>query len=208
MLYVAIDGPGGCGKSTQSAWLIAQLQAQEIPVLHVREPGGTYYGEAIRHILMTKPGDETKLATVSELLLFMAARYQLLTEKVIPALAEGTVVISDRCLASSWAYQVHAQQLPAVIFADVARHAIPRYPDLTLLLNVPAAEALRRRRQANRNDRYDLGVAFYERVCAGYLSYQPAHGQLSVLDGQQPVHVVAQSIWQQVNARLPSKAKV
>ena len=92
--YVALDGPDGCGKTAQARALVQWLTAEGRPVLHVREPGSTPVGEALRQLLLSPATGE--LQPVSEALLFAAARAELVAGKVAPALRAGSVVVSER----------------------------------------------------------------------------------------------------------------
>ena len=163
---VALEGVDGSGKSTQARLLAEALRGRGREVVLTREPGGTRAGERIRALLLDADGPE--LTPVTEALLFAAARAELVTRVVRPALEGGAWVVADRFVDSSLAYQGGARglgveavwRLNADAVADCA-------PDLTVLLDLPVAEAWRR--EGDRGDRIEgEGAAFQERVAAGY----------------------------------------
>jgi dTMP kinase len=104
--FIVLDGPDGCGKSSQARLLMDWLQSQGVPTVGFRDPGATVIGEKIREILLS-PAHEA-MTTSAEVLLYMAARVQLWAEKIKPALSEGQCVVLDRWLSSTCAYQGYA----------------------------------------------------------------------------------------------------
>ena len=139
--FLVLDGPDGAGKSTQLALLAEQLQGSGARVERVQDPGGTPVGEKIRAILLDR-GDE--IGPLCETMLFMASRAQLVAERIQPALAAGRVVLCDRFVSATVAYQgasgVEARTILEV--ADVAVQGI--WPDLTIILDVPVGVGMRR----------------------------------------------------------------
>ncbi len=160
--YIAFEGAEGCGKTTQAALLAAELGA-----VLTRETGGTAIGERIRTVLHD-PGD-THLDPVAEALLIAGDRAQHRAEVVAPALAAGRDVVSDRSVWSSIAYQGYGRGLPLEIVRQVNDWALGgRWPDLVVLLEVPADETARRLagRALDRFEQED--PAFFDRVAAGF----------------------------------------
>jgi dTMP kinase len=140
--FIVLDGPDGSGKSTQLALLADRLTAGGADVLPVRDPGGTDTGERIRAILLDRHGGD--IAPACEMMLFMASRAQLVAEKVRPALAAGRVVLCDRFISATVAYQGAIGMDPRAII-EVGRVAVGGlWPDLTVVLNVPADVGLSR----------------------------------------------------------------
>lgn len=163
-LYIAFEGVGAAGKSTQIKLLSQRFQDQGVPFLLVKEPGGSdFYGQVIRDLLLQK--EEYPMTNITELMLFMADRNQLLTHTVLPYLATGGTVISDRSVFSSMAYQGHTNGMLSQVFALCAM-AVPRLPDIVFLLDLPAEESCRRRK--TRDDRFTRDVAYYDQVRKGY----------------------------------------
>lgn len=165
--FIAIEGGEGSGKSSVHAALGAALRAREHAVELTREPGGTPLGEQIRSLVLAKTSVETD---VTELLLFEAARAQLVATVIRPALARGDTVICDRFAASSVAYQGFGRGLGRDLVERANAIATGGLrPDLTLLLDLPAADGLARRTVAGAANHFDVEtLAFHERVRAGY----------------------------------------
>jgi dTMP kinase len=135
-LFIVFDGSEGAGKSTQVSLLRQRLEAAGRDVLLVRDPGSTRIGEQVRAILLDPRNDD--MAMRCEMLLYMAARAQMMSETILPALAAGQTVISDRFVSSTLAYQLGGDGLTATEIRAVADIAInSRWPDLTLILDLP-----------------------------------------------------------------------
>ncbi|MEO1008387.1 MAG: dTMP kinase [Planctomycetota bacterium] len=166
-LFLVFEGPDGSGKSTQLRRLDALLKACGVPVIDVREPGGTAAGEAIRETLLDHK--QAGMDVRCEMLLYMASRAQLVAERIRPALDRGDVVLADRFVASTLAYQGAAGGLPEAdiraVAAVVTHHA---EPDLVLVFDVDEQTAARR--LSPLLDRMEAkGAAFHARVRRGYL---------------------------------------
>jgi len=171
--FITFEGGEGCGKSTQVRRLAAALEATGIEVVLTREPGGTRLAELVRGLL--KDEREDPPCDRSELLLFLAARAQLVKNVIRPALAAGKWVVSDRFSDSTFAYQGYGRGLPLDVIRlanDFACDGLK--PDLTLLLDVDAATAARRMRgreaaTATTADRIEqAGDAFHARLAQGF----------------------------------------
>jgi len=205
--FISFEGSEGCGKSTQIRLLLDDLrQAGQDPVL-VREPGGTPIGEHIRHLLQHAPEGDA-MTPEAELLLFAASRAQLVRETILPALAAGRVVISDRFLDSTTVYQGVARKISSEHVSVINRFAAgPRLPDVTFLLDIdPQAgfERLRRRVQpeSQRDRMEEEPLAFYEAVRAGYLTVAAAEpNRIHLLDASQPEPEVAGQIRAELQRR-------
>jgi dTMP kinase len=184
-LFITFEGSEGCGKSTQIGRLASRLRDAGREVVLLREPGGTPIGEQIRHLLQY---DESAGAMTpeAELLLFAASRAQLVREVIRPAIERGAVVLCDRFLDSTTVYQGVARALDRGDVAAVNAFAVGgTLPDLTLLLDLDAAEG--RRRAASRKGPVDRmeqeGEEFYEAVRRGYLELAEASpGRFAVID--------------------------
>jgi dTMP kinase len=134
--FIVFDGTEGCGKSTQANLLTERLISHGLPVLHVHDPGTTRIGKYIRELLLNP--DNTDMSMRCEMLLYMAARAQMMSELILPALADNKVVISDRFVSSTLAYQVGGDALTPKDVRQVAEIATKgRSPDLTLILDIP-----------------------------------------------------------------------
>jgi dTMP kinase len=141
--FIVFDGGEGCGKSTQVELLHRWLDAQGAQTLLVRDPGTTRIGEQIRAILLNP--EHTDMGMRCEMLLYMAARAQMMAEIILPALASGACVLSDRFVSSTLAYQLGGDGLTAAEIRAVADIALKgRWPDLTILLDMPVEQSSHR----------------------------------------------------------------
>ena len=165
--FISLDGLDGTGKSTQCRLLAEWLSAQKVPVTACTDPGGTALGQELRKLLLF--GREHRIATITEAMLFMASRAQLVEEVIRPALDRGEVVVSDRFLLANVVYQGHAGGLkPAELWAVGAVVTGSLEPDLTLVLDLPPDVAVARRdRAADRME--DRGEDFFARVRTGFM---------------------------------------
>lgn len=202
--FITFEGGEGSGKSTQARLLADHLAAKGIEVVVTREPGGTPYGELIRKLILGAGGSTT--SPLAEYLLFSAARAEHLDAKIRPALARGVWVVCDRFLDSSRVYQGAMWKVDARTIADVERHVVgTEYPDLTLLLDLPAEaglERMRKRSESNRIDGNDL--AFHTALRQAYLKLARAEpARFNVIDGNRSAEAVADSVWAEVLVRLP-----
>ncbi len=203
---VSFEGPEGSGKSTQISHLAAHFQKLHREVITTREPGGTEIGEQIRNIIVhNSRGDE--MCAETELLLFTAARAQLVREVIAPALLRGAIVLSDRFLDSTTVYQGIARNLAADPVSQINRFAVGNVmPDLTVVLDVPEEVSLARLKQRATDlpDRMEReNVDFYKKVREGYLLL--ARGmpeRFIVVDGTKPEDAIEKKIWSEVQTRL------
>ena len=173
--FLVFDGGEGCGKSTQAELLRLALDAKGVRTVLVRDPGATRIGEMIRGILLNP--ENAEMAMRSEMLLYMAARAQMMSEKIIPALESGACVVSDRFVSSTLAYQLGGDGLTAAQISAVADVAIGgRWPDLTILLDMPVEKtASRLRRPLDRIEQRP--PEYHKKVRANYLAQ--AHAEPS-----------------------------
>lgn len=167
-LFITVEGIDGCGKSTQATLIAAALEAAGHDVLRLREPGGVKISEQIRAILLDPANAE--MGDVCELLLYEAARAQLVHQVIRPALAAGKTVVCDRFYDSTTAYQAFADGLDRNMVSQANELAVDGCrPDLTLVFDLPVEDALRRRSGREAEDRLELkGLEFQERVAAGF----------------------------------------
>jgi dTMP kinase len=184
---IVLDGPEGSGKSTQIERLARHLEGLGHPVSCHRDPGGTRAGERIRSVLLDD--DTGEVAPLTEILLFLASRAQLLAEKVVPALARGEVVLLDRFHYSTIAYQVHGLargRLPPSTLDLVRAVNAGREPDRVFILDLPPRVGMAR--IAGRRDRIESrDEAFHERVRAAFLRQAEADPErILVLDATRP----------------------
>jgi dTMP kinase len=209
--FITFEGGEGSGKSTQAQLLADRLRTAGIDVLLTREPGGSAFAEQVRSLILdpkTAPH-----SALSEALLFYAARADHLDKTIRPALAAERWVICDRFSDSTRVYQSIAGGVDAAVVEALDRLVVaPTRPDLTFILDLPAATGLtraNRRRHAGQPegaepDPYEKrDLAFHEHLRAGYLAIARAEPQRCILiDGAEPTDAIAQAVWGQAESRL------
>ena len=168
--FITFEGCEGSGKSTQIRLLSEKLTAAGVDFIVTREPGGSDVAEQIRKIILD--GKNVSMCDECEALLYAAARIQHLKEIVEPALAAGKLVVCDRYVDSSLAYQGAARGLGEKYISDINSVALNSYPpDLTVFLNISPEKAFERKHGADKSDRMEQqGLEFHNKVYAGYLS--------------------------------------
>lgn len=199
--FITLDGLDGSGKTSQMARLSGWLRDRGIDVVTCRDPGSTATGDAVRAILLDR--HDLALAATTEMLLYMAARAQLVAEVVRPALERGSWVVSDRYLLANVVYQGHAGGLEPDVVRSVGAIATGGLaPDLTLLLDIDLATAARRlARPLDRLER--RGDDYRSRVRTGYLAEARADPErIVVVDAAADPDVVADRIHAVVASRF------
>ena len=166
--FITFEGCDGCGKSTQLKLLSAYLTENNIPHIFTREPGGGKISEEIRQILLN--GKNMEMTDECEALLYAAARVQHLSDRVEPALANGELVVCDRYVDSSLAYQAYGRGLGVDFISKINSFALEKYlPDVTVFINLSSEAAFARKKGADENDRLEqAGREFHKRVYEGY----------------------------------------
>ena len=187
---IVFEGAEGAGKSTQIRLLAERLTKARISSITVREPGGTPVGDAIRGILLHP---EQEITDATEALLFMASRAELIAREILPSLVEGKVVLLDRFFLSTYAYQIFGRGLPEPEVRAANRLATAGLvPDITLLLDVPAAEGLGRADARGSRDRMERSDDdFHQRVTSAFRQFadprwqhsHPECGPIKLIDG-------------------------
>jgi len=190
--FIVLDGPDGCGKSTQTKLLTQWLKQQGVETETFRDPGTTAIGEKIRQILLNP--EHIAMSTRTELLLYMAARAQLWQEKIAPALKGNKCVILDRWLSSTCAYQGYAGGFGIEKVINIAQDCLERcWPDLTIILDVdPAAAASRLNRQLDRMEQ--KGDSYHQKVREGFLQLAGKQKNFAVVDATKDIETVHRKI--------------
>lgn len=186
--FIVLDGPDGCGKSTQTELLVKWLDGEGVPTSRFRDPGDTDIGEKIREILLNP--EHLVMETRTELLLYMAARAQLWAEKIAPALAAKNCVVLDRWLSSTCAYQGDAGDFGTDKVIRIASDCLERvWPDLTVILDVDLKTAAERLdRQLDRMEA--KGDGYHEKVRQGFLRLAEEHENVRIIDAASDIDTV------------------
>lgn len=210
-LFITFEGNEGSGKSTQMRLLVEHLRAEGHEVLESQEPGGSPIGLKIRGILLDPANQE--LSPTAELLLMFAARAQNVDQSILPALAAGKIVVSDRFTDSSLAYQGAGRGLGSEIVLEADRIACRGLvPDLTICVDIGVEEGLERAHSRNRetgakDTRLDEeAVEFYKRARAAYHRLaEEEPDRFRLVDGSLSIHEVAEAVWCAVQERISQR---
>ncbi len=210
--FITFEGIDGSGKTTQLGMLAERLRARKIAMTTAQEPGGTPVGVAIRRILLDSA--TSRLSPVAELLLYFASRAQNLKEVIRPALEAGRVVLCDRYVDASSAYQGGGRGLGLRVVSELERIACGGFePNLTFLLDIEPATSVARALERNRSgeaagrqdeSRFEREAPeFFERVRREYLDIAAREpGRVVVVNGERDRQVIHADIWQQAKRRL------
>lgn len=209
MVYLVLDGPDGGGKSTQAERLCAFLCERGRTVQHLREPGSTPVGEALRQLLLAPATGD--LRALTEVLLFTAARAELVQRAIAPALQRGEAVVAERCYVSTLAYQCLGARGAAGVelgvefdwVIDLTRRAHgPWLPDAVYVLDVDVGTAAARR-SARQHDRFEArDAAFHERVRAAYREVAARDPIVELVDASPSVESVQDELRRRVQRWL------
>lgn len=190
--FIVLDGPDGCGKSTQAKLLAQWLQNQGVATEIFRDPGGTAVGEKIRQILLAP--EHTTMSTATEVLLYMAARAQLWVEKIAPALKANKCVVLDRWLSSTCAYQGYAGGFGTDKVIEIATESLERpWPDLTVILDV-ALETGANRLKAELDRMEAKPHQYHQRVREGFLKLAGLRENFCIVDATADIETVHKKV--------------
>ena len=190
--FIVLDGPDGCGKSTQTELLTAWLEQQGNETVTFRDPGTTAIGEKIRQILLNP--EHHMMDTRTELLLYMAARAQLWAEKIAPALKDNKCVVLDRWLSSTCAYQGYAGNFGMEKVIAIATDSLETaWPDLTVILDIDLKAASKRL-----NDQLDRmeqkGDDYHQKVRDGFLALAEKRDDFIVVNAADDIQTVHENV--------------
>jgi dTMP kinase len=205
-LFISIEGGEGSGKSALSAALTERIAARGLDALPTFEPGGTPIGVALRAQLFTLPNASGRtLSPWTETFLFLADRAHHVDTLIRPALQRGAIVLCDRYTDSTHAYQGDGRGLDRDLLQRLNEQATGRLqPDLTLLLDIDAAEGLARTHPDAQDRISSESLAFHQRVVAGFRRLAQEQPQrVHRLDATRPLQEVIESAWTLVEPRLP-----
>ncbi|RZW12578.1 MAG: dTMP kinase [Rhodobacteraceae bacterium] len=199
--FITFEGIDGSGKSTQALRLAERLEARGLEVVLTREPGGSPGAEEIRRLLVE--GDPDRWSAETEILLFTAARRDHLERTILPALARGAIVVSDRFADSTRIYQGATRGDLRALVDRLHAEVIGREPDLTFIIDMPPEQALKRGldRQSGEDRFEDMGVEFQVKLREGFLNLaREAPERCRLIDGSRSVDTVAAEVAALVDA--------
>lgn len=206
-MFLSFEGIDCCGKTTQAKLLVEKLKNENREVLFLREPGGTEISEQIRQILLNKKN--LKMTQVTELMLFSASRAQLVSEVIKPSLAKNIVVITDRFVDSTTAYQGYGRGLHHGGVKGINAVATSGLmPKKTFFFDISVQEMYARRQASNQEiDRMEMSNEdFYNRVRDGYLQMAKEEpSRFIVIDGKQPIEAIHTIVWKEVDGLMPTE---
>lgn len=199
--FITFEGPDGGGKSTQLRALVPRLQGLGLEVVALGEPGGTSLGRAIRKLVLDPAA---ALCPQAEVLLYAASRAQAVYEVVLPSLRAGRVVVLERFLDSSLAYQAAGLGIPVRDVLDANRLATGGLePDLTILIDIDPVRAREERLRRARDRVEGRDLEYQRRVREGFLQVARDHpGRVRVVDGSLPREEVERIVWRLVEESL------
>ncbi len=211
-MFLVLEGGEGVGKTTQWSLLADLLRVHGHNVVQLREPGGTPVGDELRRILLEA---KSKLAAETEALLFAASRAQIVRDCIVPALKTNSIVLVDRFLLSTYAYQGAGRQLAESSLREINSFATGRVaPDLTFLLSLPTSEALARVGARGAADRMEQeSIDFHNRVAAEFITaasaeWQRSHpeiGAVELIDASGDAKTVLARIVRTLNSYWPER---
>jgi len=203
--FITFEGGEGSGKSTQVGRLAERLREAGLTTVVTREPGGTPLGESIRGLVL-----DGQPEPVTELLLFAAARAEHVAKVIRPALGHGTWVVCDRFIDSTRVYQGTMGGVAADLIAAVeSRSVAPTFPDLTIVLDLPAEEGLKRTEARGALSRFDAEHAdYHRRLRAAFVAIADAEPRRCVvIDGARAPDAIAAEVWRLVEDRFLAGAR-
>lgn len=191
--FITFEGPDGSGKTTISTQVQKRLVEMGYDAIYTREPGGIDIAEQIRNVILDPKN--TAMDPKTEALLYAASRRQHLVEKVIPAIEKGQIVICDRFIDSSLAYQGYARHLGIENVYSINQFAIEgHFPDTTIFLDLNYADGLKRIETREFKDRLDLETnTFHQEVSVGYQHvFDKYHYRMHMVDASQEIEKVVE----------------
>ncbi|MGE5329361.1 MAG: dTMP kinase [Deltaproteobacteria bacterium] len=205
--FITAEGLDGCGKTTQLSNIASYFEQNGREVILTREPGGTKLGEKIRELLLDV--DNMGMNSVAELMLYAAARAQIVSELIVPAVNQGKIVICDRFLDSSIAYQAYGRRLGVETVEGINAYALQGCkPDITFFFDISPQEIAKRKTRKEKLDRVELeNIDFHERVYNGYLELAKAQRErIVVIDSRRGIGEVFEDVKSYLSSLLEGKS--
>ncbi len=202
-LFITLEGPDGCGKSTITKLLTKYLKEEGHSIVTTREPGGTRISEIIRDIILDNRN--TKMSSITEALLYAASRAQHVEEIIIPALKEGKIIICERFVDSSLVYQGIGRNLGINKIKEINDFATQSIqPDLTLFFDISPEQAMNRRSRRRKKDRLEReSIKFHKEVYQGYLKIMDMYPErVRTIDATNSLEATFDQVKRIVNDKL------
>ncbi len=205
-IFITVEGVDGSGKTTHCEKICAYLERKGFEVVRVHEPGGTRIGEQVRDILLSSGNEE--MIDRTELFLFMASRAQLVEEVIRPAVHAGKIVVCDRYIDSTVAYQGYGRGVDETLIKSLNKFTIGNVePDLTIILDLDTPIGLRRAKKrpgGGKPDRIEKGkLGFHQRVRQGYLALaRTEHIRVRVVDADRDIRKTERAIKRHIDSFL------
>ncbi len=195
--FISFEGIDGAGKTTQIELLKKRLEKNNYKVKVFREPGGMEISESLRKIILNKSFD---ISSNTEMLLFLAARSELVTKVIYPALEEGYYVICDRYIDSTVAYQGFGRKIDIKIINDLNKFVtLGLLPTVTFYLDIPVKTMILRKNKENNDRMENSGLKFFERVRSGYFDLELKNNRFVKIDASQNIKKIETQIWSSLN---------
>lgn len=200
-MLITFEGIDGCGKSTQIDLLKSYFETKNLKYSIFREPGGSEISEKIRALLLHESGE---MDSVTELLLFSAARSQLIKEKVIPLLKQNEIVILDRFYDSTTAYQGYGRKLENLEVIKILNHLASHstVPDITFYLKIDPEQAEERRVKLTNDRMESSGIDFFRSVSKGYEELAQSEKRFVIIDASQEIYSIHTEIIKHLESQL------
>ena len=195
--FISFEGIDGAGKTTQIELLKKRLEKNNYKVKVLREPGGMDISESLRKIILNKSFD---ISSNTEMLLFLAARSELVTKVIYPALEKGYYVICDRYIDSTVAYQGFGRKIDIKIINDLNKFVtLGLLPTVTFYLDIPVKTMILRKNKENNDRMENSGLKFFERVRSGYFDLELKNNRFVKIDASQNIKKIETQIWSSLN---------
>ena len=195
--FISFEGIDGAGKTTQIELLIKRLEKNNYKVKVFREPGGMDISENLRKIILNKSFD---ISSNTEMLLFLAARSELVTKVIYPALEKGYYVICDRYIDSTVAYQGFGRKIDIKIINDLNKFVtLGLLPTVTFYLDISVKTMILRKNKENNDRMENSGLKFFERVRSGYFDLELKNNRFVKIDASQNIKKIETQIWSSLN---------
>ena len=195
--FISFEGIDGAGKTTQIELLKKRLEKNNYKVKVFREPGGMDISESLRKIILNKSFD---ISSNTEMLLFLAARSELVTKVIYPALERGYYVICDRYIDSTVAYQGFGRKIDIKIINDLNKFVtLGLLPTVTFYLDIPVKTMILRKNKENNDRMENSGLKFFERVRSGYFDLELKNNRFVKIDASQNIKKIETQIWSSLN---------